>query len=236
MSLGHSPVVITNGLVFCLDAANTKSYPGTGTTWIDLCSSGTNATLVGSPALSSGSFTMNGSTTYVDTGYKFLRNYDNGTISIWAKADNTAVIGHFYYEGSGGDGFGTEIECHMTSGNPANGIGIWFPTSGGGIWSSGTSMPNNTWFNAVLTYSYTSGNTSATIAAYFNGNLNSSTTVTPNRSFTGGNSLLGRPEGYGSTPARSFSGSISKFYFYNRVLSAKEILQNFNAVRGRYGI
>lgn len=236
MSLSHSPKIVTDGLVLSLDAANSKSYSGSGSTWVDLSNNGTDATLFGSPILSSGSFTMNGSTTYVNTGYKFLRNYDNGTISIWAKANNTSVIGHFYYEGSGGDGFGGEIEATMTSGNPANAISIWFPKSDGSFWYSSISMPSNTWFNCVLTYSYSAGNTSANVSAYFNGILNSSATVVPNRSFTGGNSLLGRPEGYGATPARSFSGNISKFDFYNRVLSATEISNNFNALRGRYGI
>lgn len=208
------------------------------TVMYDMNNNGINSTVVDpifSP-LNSGHLAMNGSTTYIDTGYKFLRNYNNGTISVWAKATDTAVVGHFYYEGSGGDGFGVEVEANMTSGSPANSISIYFPITVGGHWVSSISMPSNTWFNAVLTYSYAADNSSATVSAYFNGILNSTSVVTPNRSFTGGNSLLGRPEGYGATPARSFVGSISKFDFYDRVLSAVEVSQNFNALRGRYGI
>ena len=46
MSLAHSPRIITDGLVLCLDAGNTKSYPGSGTTWTDLSGQGNNGTLV----------------------------------------------------------------------------------------------------------------------------------------------------------------------------------------------
>ena len=40
MALAHSPKIVTDNLVFCVDAANTKSYPGTGATWNDISMSG----------------------------------------------------------------------------------------------------------------------------------------------------------------------------------------------------
>ena len=46
MALAHSPKIVTDGLVLCLDAANPKSYPGSGTTWTDLSGNGNNGTLV----------------------------------------------------------------------------------------------------------------------------------------------------------------------------------------------
>jgi hypothetical protein len=39
MGLGHSPSIVRDGLVLYLDAANPKSYPGSGTTWFDLMGS-----------------------------------------------------------------------------------------------------------------------------------------------------------------------------------------------------
>lgn len=47
MALAHSPKIITDGLVLCLDAGNTKSYPGSGTTWTDLSGQGNNGTITG---------------------------------------------------------------------------------------------------------------------------------------------------------------------------------------------
>lgn len=46
MALAHNPKIVTDGLVLCLDAANPKSYPGSGTVWSDLSGNGNNGTLV----------------------------------------------------------------------------------------------------------------------------------------------------------------------------------------------
>jgi hypothetical protein len=43
--LAHSPSIVMNGLVLCLDAGNSKSYPGSGTTWTDLSGNGNTGTL-----------------------------------------------------------------------------------------------------------------------------------------------------------------------------------------------
>ena len=53
MGLAHSPKIVTNGLVLCLDAGNTKSYPGSGTAWTDLSGRGNNGTLTNGPTYSS---------------------------------------------------------------------------------------------------------------------------------------------------------------------------------------
>lgn len=47
MALGHSPQIVRDGLVLYLDAANPKSYSGSGTTWYDLTGNNNNATLNG---------------------------------------------------------------------------------------------------------------------------------------------------------------------------------------------
>ena len=52
MSLNHSPAIVTDGLVLCLDAGNSRSYPKSGTTWTDLKGSN-NGTLLNSPTFSS---------------------------------------------------------------------------------------------------------------------------------------------------------------------------------------
>ena len=65
MALAHSPKIITDGLVLCLDAGNTKSYPGSGTTWTDLSGNGNNGTLTNMDganldSANGGSFTFDG--------------------------------------------------------------------------------------------------------------------------------------------------------------------------------
>ena len=54
MALSHSPLIVTDGLVLCLDAANKKSYSGSGTTWTDRSGNGNNGTLVNGPTFDSG--------------------------------------------------------------------------------------------------------------------------------------------------------------------------------------
>jgi hypothetical protein len=63
MGLNHSPRIVTEGLMMCLDAANRKSYPGSGTSWTDISIKANTATLVGSPTYSSGAITFNPSGT-----------------------------------------------------------------------------------------------------------------------------------------------------------------------------
>ena len=53
MGLTHSPRIVTDGLVLALDAANVKSYGGSGTTWTDLSGKGNNGTINGSPSYTS---------------------------------------------------------------------------------------------------------------------------------------------------------------------------------------
>jgi hypothetical protein len=55
LAISYNPRTITDGLVLCLDAGNTKSYPGSGTTWTDLSGNGRNFTWVSSPSFTGGS-------------------------------------------------------------------------------------------------------------------------------------------------------------------------------------
>ena len=71
MSISGGPDIVENGLVLHLDAADTNSYPGSGTLWTDLSGNGNNGTLTNGPAYSSnnkGYFSFDGTDDYVDTG------------------------------------------------------------------------------------------------------------------------------------------------------------------------
>ena len=71
MAFNYSPNIITDGLVLYLDAANTKSYPGSGTTWRDLSKSQLNGTLTNGPTFNSsngGSIVFDGVDDYVNLG------------------------------------------------------------------------------------------------------------------------------------------------------------------------
>ena len=70
MAFFHSPNIVTEGLVFCYDAGDQISYPGTGTTWTDIVGS-SNGTLTNGPTFDTGnggSLKFDGANDYVDTG------------------------------------------------------------------------------------------------------------------------------------------------------------------------
>ena len=63
MSVQSGPNGIESGLVLYLDAANVKSYPGSGTSWFDLSGQNNTGTLINNPTYDSanrGSWSFNG--------------------------------------------------------------------------------------------------------------------------------------------------------------------------------
>ena len=99
-----------------------------------------------------------------------------------------------------------------------------------------TTLNNNTWYNVVGVHSRSAG--SSTLIVYLNGVALSSSVITPTNS-PNDNSLpmsIGR-RFYNSDPfSRTFNGLISGVKIYNRTLTAAEVYQNFQALRGRYGV
>ena len=104
MGTGYNPRIITDGLVLCLDAANTRSYPGTGATWTDLKGSN-NGTLTNGPTFSNdngGGIVFDGTDDDVDFSTSFLDVSANQgvTISAWIKTTDSS--GNIFYYLTGG--------------------------------------------------------------------------------------------------------------------------------------
>ena len=69
MAVNYQSSIVTSGLVLCLDAVDRKSYPGTGTAWIDRSGNRNNATLVNSLSYNtnnSGTLVFDGVDDYAD--------------------------------------------------------------------------------------------------------------------------------------------------------------------------
>lgn len=215
MALSHSPSIVTNGLTLCLDAANIKSYPGSGTTWFDLSSPKNNGTLVGSPTFSNNTFTFNGTTQYV-TGSGTPLGISSYTKSVWFKlnatADNNTLSsqtgGHFMY-------FGGTSKLYCGHSDWANYQS--YPST--------TTFSNSVWYNACLTFDTTNGMT-----LYVNGVLDSTYTVLKTGLPGTGQCNVGCFGAGGNL----LNGLVGQALVYNRVLSAQEVLQNYNAIKGRF--
>ncbi len=221
MGVGYNPKIVTDGLVLCLDAANRKSYPGSGNTWIDLSGNGNNGAIANSPTFSANSFTFNGTTQEVDCGNANNLQITVGTIGAWFAADAT---------NSGYNG----IIAKQTAWGLFVTDSILFTYDWGAAAgrSTGINVGNNAWNHVMMTFTETVGTPSNNARIYLNGNLVLTTTV----KHVAQNTTVQIAEANAPTTGQFFGGKISAAYVYNRVLSAPEIRQNFNALRGRYGI
>jgi hypothetical protein len=221
--------IVTNGLVLNLDAAKTDSYPGTGTTWRDLSGRGNNGTLTNGPTFSGigkqASIVFDGSNEYINTTFKtsdYFGNNDDITVSVWFnQVDNSqrSFIGNSVYLGSGWMVFNYFGQIRFaTYGNPGGIISVL------GINDQGA--PINKWHNVTFTIENSVGK------GYYNGELKNTTSPI---GYTA-NSLNTQVGGTTQGGVGKTNGKISNVQVYNRALTAQEVSQNFNALRGRYGI
>jgi hypothetical protein len=231
MGIQYNPRIVTDGLVLALDAGNTKSYPGSGTTWTDLSGIGNTGTLTNGPTYSSanaGYIVFDGTNDYVNTGPSSNLALGNGnfTISSWiyptittlnliASSRVVSSANTLYWNFSIGNG---QLNFQSRTSD-----GTQYIAS-----SNASAISTNQWYNVAAV------RLNNVITVYVNG-IAGSTTVND-----GGNNLTEQYIGLGIFNYPGFvyyySGSISNFSFYNRALSAAEVSQNFNALRGRYGI
>jgi hypothetical protein len=214
MGLNHSPSIVTNGLTLYLDSVNSKSYPGSGTTWINLSTNTNSFTLVGSPTVGANNiFSFNGSQ-YASTSNNLL-NSTAYTKCAWFQPQNLSASNNIMSGNNGQHAF------WLAGGNKLN-------SGHNGGWStvqSSTTLVVNQWYFGVVTFNTTTG-----WALYLNGLLESSNASTT--TFTGTGDV--QVAAYGNT--NNFQGPINGVSIYNRALTANEITQNFNAHKGRYGL
>jgi hypothetical protein len=229
-----STSVVKDGLILYLDAANIRSYPGSGSSWLDLTKSKRNGSLVSTSYSSSngGNISFNGSTSYVSMPFVILAS-NSFTIDMWCLPTST----HEIDPESTSAGFrGTTGQKYVF--NPVNGAGnasagISLGTNGCSVYEHGNSyMPAvlvhsgsfTTFTHFVVTY------TSLVPRLYVNG-------VLVRTGITGLKSVVylylsdvGRGD-YGY-----YAGGVSSMRLYDRSLSASEILQNYNATKSKFGL
>jgi len=217
------PDVVEDGLVLCLDAGNTKSYSGSGTSWTDLSGNGNNGTLTNGPTYSSdngGSLSFDGVNDYVQTDLN--THYSQITLSAWAIRTDTnsfrSLIGK--YRGDPAE-YPAQTKSYELLFN--NSAGIRFHVNSIPI-DYNSSTTAGVWYNVVGTYDGT------ITRLYLNGEAVASGART-----AGANSV---PFRIGASPrgANYNNGNISQVSIYNRALTAAEISQNYNATRSRYGL
>jgi hypothetical protein len=226
MSVKGGPNTVTSGLVLELDAGNIKSYQSGSTTWFDKSGFANNGTLINGPTFntgSNGSIVFDGVDDYVNVPNNTNLNSNIGTVSVWfnytsAPGNGSVILGKtdinssfnglniFIYQGS----VGAQIKSGATTTN-----------------ISGSIVSTNTWYNYTVTY--TSG---VSCSSYLNGTL---MTTDPLISFTFSTQPL-RLARTVDTYWTTFGGQIPITQIYNKALLAQEVLQNYNATKGRFGL
>jgi hypothetical protein len=216
MGLKHHPRIVTNGLVMYVDAANTRSYSGSGFTANGLIG-GIGGTLVngtGFGTTNNGFFIFDGSNDHINFGNSSTLQQTSGTISAWARtsAPGGSFRGIIAKQGAYGLFY-------------ADSILVSYDWAAGATRSTGINIVDNTWKNVVLTYQ--SGVSNGTFI-YLNGVPVLNTTITIQ-------SQLANLFGGAEANANQFAScQISSLNMYNRVLTAQEVLQNYNATKMRY--
>jgi len=216
MGIDYNNVIVSDGLVLYLDAANTRSYSGSGTSSNSLVG-GIGATLVngvGFTSSNNGAFTFDGSNDYINFGNSSAVQQSSGTLSAWAKAS------------SPGGGYRGIIAKQGAYGLfYTDSVLVAYDWAADAPRSTGVNIADNTWKNVVLTYQ--SGVSNGT-RIYIDGVSVLTTTITVLNQ-TG--NLFGGAE---ANAGQYAACQISLFNMYNRALTAIEVLQNYNATKGRY--
>jgi hypothetical protein len=227
MGLSHSPSIITQNLVLCLDAGNPKSYPGSGTAWTDLSGNGNTGTLVNGVGYNSGnlgSLVFDGSNDYISfNSNPSLTNQMSA--EVWVKLNDPQGVN------ASGLILGRESSYRMLYSSSA--IDWICATTNNGWYTTGTAItagsvtPFSSTLHIVVTYDGVNNK------IYINGTLRTTGSSISGDILTNGTYYLMR------TTAENVDygqGNIYSHKIYNRALTPQEIQQNFNATRSRFSI
>jgi hypothetical protein len=223
MALHRGPKIITDGLVLCLDAADRKSYPGSGSIWYDRSGYQNHGTLSNSPSFSNtngGVIVFDGVDDSIQTSYS--PQFNDFTVIAWfistgATLNYNRIVDKNYING-------------LWIGRQNNVANSW----GGGVLEASSpygryiTLADNQWHMIV-------SKRQGTTHTICGDGINNSTsgTVSSNALST---TTFAFGNWSGANNAQRLTGNIATIQIYNRALSNTEILQNFKAQRYRFGV
>ena len=217
------PPIVTEKLVFCIDALDKASYPGSGTTWTDIMG-GVEGTINGATWNSSGYFDFDGSNDYVAYTLPAMGT-DSFTMDLWVKQDTFTNWQTWVSTTRSGTGFniGTDIDGDVVwydGSRKLEADGVMDPDDDG----AGT----NIW--RYITYTRDASNSNSAVA-YMDGVSVDTGTISSNQTQTAGSiGALDRGNEW-------VNGQIALFRMYKGIaFTPTQVLHNFNAQRGRFGV
>ena len=233
MSIAYNTSIVRDGLVLHLDAANVKSYPGSGTTWYNLVGT-LNALIRGTPSFINsygGAVVTPGSqtTTYVELPEAVLQALPNSGLT-WTMELSLTIPDMSQ--------FGTRYGPHMTVSGGNDFIWQW-NNGDSNLYASTLSSGTNPSFSVNTPFVLTLTRNNSTWRCYKNGTFAAeySLSATNTNSIQGW--ILDQEEDAlkgGFDAGQNLNAKWHSVRFYNRILSDSEITFNFNSFRDRYGI
>ena len=230
------PAIVTNGLVLNVDAGFTPSYPTTGTTWYDVSSGGNNGTLTNGPTFNSsnnGSIVFDGADDYVtipnfnygrttfsaESWIMYTANtsgYKVGAVGSWVSGNSAQNQFLLFSEGAGGIAPGWAY------------LAITSPTGTDFFVRDSNYMLINTWYQLCGVFDGSS------LKIYLNGELKNTNNIGSTVTVYNNN----KPIEIGSFASGNYNTQckVATTRLYNRALSEAEVLQNYNAQKGRFGL
>jgi len=235
--------IVTSGSVLNLDAGFVGSYPTTASNWYDLSGNNNNCTLVNGPIYTtsgSGGIKFDATDDYATIPDNNSLDLTELTISLWFNRGDILTLAagdqqNFFIKGNtsapGGDNFNYAVQLFGPTGggryawqSPGIGFGALTPPS--------QVLFANQWYNLVFTHVSTN-----TPIAYLNGIKQTNWTATNPTNALVTNTWRATISGdVERNQAATFNGIMSIVQLYNRALSETEVLQNWNALKGRFGL
>ena len=235
-----APNIVKDGLVFYQDAANLRSYPGNGTSWNTLVGD-KNCTLYGGPTYQTnngGGLVFDGGDDYAQTtSFPEIDGLNTYTFNLWIKYGGT-------------DTSAQSLFCKPKQSSWAEDIDFrWYPSSTKLLYTINTNtkftsdninLSTTTFTNLCLVVNSAESSNADKIKVYLNGNtIPNDTGLPPTAATSGGNQPLiigGGRQGNSGSVIREFDGKINLVSVYDKSLTASEVKQNYNALKGRFGL
>ena len=246
----NTPQIITDKLTLCYDASNIKSYPGSGTTWKDLSVHGYHCILQNGPVFDTDHFTFDGTN---DRGFVKTLSYGGG--KTMSEMSVFAWIRTTYNAGTPGVWDSTNwalldfdrSEVFTFAVNPAGEVlmsGRSSNTGGNGNYYDlvGTKRNNDGNFHYI---GYTFSVTNQEIVMYVDGEVDRTHSANGSMTSLGAGGTRFGLVGDGSEAGTEggggndifYDGDIAFLHFYDKKsLTASEVKQNYDALRGRFGL
>lgn len=239
MSTLYNPKLTTSGLVLYLDAANIRSYSGSGATWNDLSGNNNACTLVNTPTYSTennGAIVFDGTTQYGQissiSGITDFSRTDAYTVNFWmylnSVQNNTTNTDNDVVEKWSGTG-GYPYTFRLDRATNLFSVNVWNGSAANG---TTITVTRNTWWNVCGVFNWPG----SLLTLYGNGGqLISTATLNLTGTISNSSPLFLMQRGQSGANNRA-TGRVAALSIYNRALSAQEVLQNFNATRSRFGV